>query len=155
MYKKILIPTDGSPLSSAAAHAGIALARDFGAEIVAIVVVPEYQYPLFLDMVPPDYPDPEEQKAARQKVGEGYLKEIEKAAADAGLKFSGVTTMSDATAQQIVATAEAQHCDLIFMGSHGRSGLSQLLLGSVTAKVLAICKIPVLVYRSEQADSPA
>ncbi|MGZ3240657.1 MAG: universal stress protein [Burkholderiaceae bacterium] len=155
MYKKILIPTDGSPLSTAAAHAGIALARPLGAEIVGVTIVPEYQYPLFLDMIPPDYPDPDEQKAARQKTGETYLKEIEKAAADAGLKFSNITAMSDATAQQIVATAEDQHCDLIFMGSHGRSGWSQLLLGSVTAKVLAICQIPVLVYRSKQETSPA
>ncbi|MGZ3158106.1 MAG: universal stress protein [Burkholderiaceae bacterium] len=155
MYKKILIPTDGSPLSTAAAYAGIALARHLGAEVVGVTIVPEYQYPLFLDMVPPDYPDPEEQKTARQKTGESYLKEIEKAAADAGLKFSGITTISDTPAQQIVATAEAQHCDLIFIGSHGRSGWSQLLLGSVTAKVLAICQIPVLVYRSKQEITPA
>ena len=155
MYKKILIPTDGSSLSTAAAHAGVALARHHRAEVVGIFVALEYHYPLYTDMVPPIYLDSEEQKAAVKKAGEMYLKEIEKTAIEAGLKFSSVIAISNAVAQQIVATAEEQHCDLIFMGSHGRSGWSQLLLGSVTSKVLALCQIPVLVYRSKQEASSA
>lgn len=149
MYGKILIPTDGSPLSTAAAYAGVAFALQLGAEIVSIFVAPEFQYPIYLDMIPPNYPTEEGHNAAMQEAGELYLGTIEKAATDAGLKFSGVTVISDATAQQIVAAALDKRCDLIFMGSHGRSGWGRLLLGSVTTKVLATCHIPVLVYRSE------
>jgi nucleotide-binding universal stress UspA family protein len=47
----------------------------------------------------------------------------------------------------IIAAADAHGCDLIFMASHGRSGVSALLLGSETQKVLAHSRIPVLVYR--------
>jgi len=155
VYKKILIPTDGSRLATAAAYAAIELARQLAAETVGIFVAPEYQYPVYVEMIPPDFPSEEEYKASMCKAGEAYLEEIRHAAADAGLKFSGVTVFSETTAQPIVATAEEHHCDLIFMGSHGRSGWRQLLLGSVTSKVLAICQIPVLVYRSKQEPSHA
>lgn len=155
VYKKILIPTDGSPLATAAAYAAIELARQLAAETVGIFVAPEYQYPVYAEMIPPDFPSEEEYKASMCKAGGAYLEEIRRVAADAGLKFSGTTVFSEATAQPIVATAEEQHCDLIFMGSHGRSGWGQLLLGSVTSKVLAICQIPVLVYRSKRKPSHA
>jgi nucleotide-binding universal stress UspA family protein len=155
MYQKILIPTDGSPMSTAAAYAGVALARQLAAGIVGIFVAPEFQYPIYLDIVPANYPTEVEFKVSMRKAGEDYLAEIQKAAADAGLKFTGTVVFSDATAKQIVATAEEKHCDLIFMGSHGRSGWGQVLLGSVTSKVLATCQIPVLVYRSKQQPANA
>jgi nucleotide-binding universal stress UspA family protein len=155
MYKKILIPTDGSPMSTAAAYAGVAFARQLAAEIVGVFVAPEFQYPIYLEMIPPNYPTEEEFKVSMRKAGEDYLAEIQKAAADASLKFSSVIVFSDATTKQIVATAEEKHCDLIFMGSHGRSGWGQVLLGSVTSKVLATCQIPVLVYRSKQQPANA
>jgi len=148
MYKKILIPTDGSPLSSAAARAGLAFARDAGAEVVGLFVAPGYLYPVYVDVIPPNYPTQEAHAAMMRKAGEEYLGEIEKGAADAGLRYSGVTLFSDDPAGKIVETAKDRQCDLIFIGSHGRSGLRQLLLGSVTSKVLASCHLPVLVYRS-------
>jgi nucleotide-binding universal stress UspA family protein len=153
MYQKILIPTDGSSMSTAATRAGVALARELGAEIMCIFVAPEYQYPIYVDMIPPNYPTEEDHKASMRKVGEDYLAEIQKAAAEGVPKVSSLIVFSDSPAGQIVEAAEENHCDLIFIGSHGRSGWGQLLLGSVTAKVLATCQIPVLVYRSKRPSA--
>lgn len=155
VYKKILIPTDGSPLANAAAHAGIAFASEVGAEVIGLFVAPDFMYPIYVDTISGNYPTQEGHEAAMRKAGETYLADIEKGAADAGLVYSSVTLFSDTPAEKIVKTAKDKQCDLIFMGSHGRSGLRQLLLGSVTTKVLATCDIPVLVYRSSREASRA
>lgn len=147
MYKKILVPTDGSSIATAAARAGVEFARQSRAEVVGIFVAPDYQYPIYTEMLPPDYQTEEEYKASMRKAGGGYLGEIRKAADAGKVKFSQTIAFSDRTAQQIVDTAQRNGCDLIFIGSHGRSGWGQLLLGSVTSKVLSACEIPVLVYR--------
>jgi nucleotide-binding universal stress UspA family protein len=153
LYKRILIPTDGSDLSNAAAHAAIDFARQLGAETVGIFVAPPYAYPLYAETVPTDYLSEDEYNASMRKVGDANLKEIADAAALAGLKFTGITVVADSPARQIVDAAQQNGCDLIFMGSHGRGGLGQLLLGSVTSKVLATCQIPVLVYRMKHETS--
>ena len=152
MYKKILIPTDGSDFSNSVALAGIEFAKQISAEIVGIFVAPEFQYPVYIEVLPPDYPGDQEYQESMRKAGETYLKIIQDAAQAAGLKFSSVVVFSDLTAQKIAHAAEELHCDLIFMGSHGRSGWGQLLLGSVTAKVLSKCEIPVLVHRIKKPD---
>ena len=149
MYKKILIPTDGSEISIDAAHAGVAFAKTLGAEIAGLHVAPEYQFPLSAEVIPSNYPTQEDHNKEMYRAGAIYLGEIEKEAAAAGVTFSGKTVISGQTAQEIAAAAEQQHCDLIFMGSHGRSGWQRLLLGSVTSRVLTISHIPVLVYRSK------
>jgi len=147
MYKKILIPTDGSEISKAAARAGVEFAQQLGAEVVGLFVAPEYQYPVFIEIIPPNFPSEDEYLASMRKLGEIHLHVIADAAQAAGVKSSGITVFSDAAAHEIVHTAEQQGCDLIFIGSHGRSGWGQALLGSTTTKVLSSCKIPVLVYR--------
>lgn len=150
MFKKILIPTDGSSTSNAAALAGIEFAKQIAAEIVGIFVAPEYHYPVYVEIIPPSYPSEEEYDASMRKAGEAYFATLREGAAAAGLKFSGITVLSDATAQHIVQAAKENHCDMIFMGSHGRSGWGQLLLGSVTTKVLSLCNVPVMVYRTSK-----
>jgi nucleotide-binding universal stress UspA family protein len=155
MYKKVLIPTDGSPFSSTIANAGVEFARQINAEIVGFYVAAEYQYPVYVEVIPPSYPTEEEYQASMRTAGESYLAKIRQAAEAAGLKFSGMVVFSDATAREIAHAAEQQHCDLIFMGSHGRSGWGQLLLGSVTTKVLSICQIPVLVHRLKKDPAHA
>lgn len=147
MYKKILIPTDGSEISNAAAQAGVEFAKQLGAEVVGLYVAPEYQYPVFIEVIPPNFPSEDEYLASMRKVGEHHLQVIADAARAAGLKSSGMTIFSDLPAREIVNTATQQGCDLIFIGSHGRSGWGQALLGSTTTKVLSTCQIPVLVYR--------
>jgi nucleotide-binding universal stress UspA family protein len=151
MYKKILIPTDGSDLSNSAAHAGIEFARQINAEVVGIFVAPEYQYPIYVEVIPPSFPTDEEYRLSMLKAGEQNLGTVRDAANAAGIKFSAVIMFSDAIAHEVVKTAEEHGCDLIFMGSHGRSGWGQALLGSVTTKVLSTCQIPVLIHRVKHA----
>lgn len=158
MYKRILIPTDGSPLSESTAMEGIQFAQQIAADVMGVFVAPEYQHSIHDDNPPSHRPTSEGYSLSMQKSGEVYLAVLRRAAEKAGVTYSGITKTSDHTAQTIVDTAEEYQCDLIFMGSHGRSGLGKLLLGSVTSKVLALCDIPVFVYRlkhSEQAGRPA
>ena len=147
MYQKILITTDGSSVSQHTACAGVKFARQMGAEVLALFVAPDYQYPVYVEIVPPAYPSEEEYAQQMQRVGEEYMGSIMRAAEGCGLKHACMTAFSDAAALKIVDVAEQQHCDLIFMGSHGRSGWGQLLLGSVTNKVLSHTTKPVLVHR--------
>ncbi len=154
MYKRILIPTDGSPLSDSTAIEGIQFARQISAEVVGLFVAPEYQHTIYDDTLPNHRPTKEGYALSMQKSGEVYLGVIKKAAEKSGVAYTGLTKTSDNTAQTIVDTAQEHQCDLIFMGSHGRSGLGKLLLGSVTSKVLALCDIPVFVFRLKQSEQP-
>ena len=147
MYQKILITTDGSSVSQHTACAGVKFARQMGAEVLALFVAPDYQYPVYVEIVPPAYPSEEEYVQQMKRLGEEYMGSIMRAAEGCGLKHACMTAFSDAAALKIVDVAEQQHCDLIFMGSHGRSGWGQLLLGSVTNKVLSHTSKPVLVHR--------
>jgi nucleotide-binding universal stress UspA family protein len=147
MYQKILITTDGSAVSQHTACAGVKFARQMGAEVLALFVAPEYQYPVYVEIVPPAYPSEEEYAQQMKRLGEEYMGSIMRAAEGCGLKHACMTAFSDAAALKIVDVAEQQQCDLIFMGSHGRSGWGQLLLGSVTNKVLSHTTRPVLVHR--------
>jgi nucleotide-binding universal stress UspA family protein len=147
MYQKILITTDGSLVSQHTACAGVKFAQQMGAEVLALFVAPEYQYPVYVEIVPPAYPSEEEYVLQMKRMGEEYMGSIMRAAQGAGLKHACMTAFSDSAALKIVDVAEQQHCDLIFMGSHGRSGWGQLLLGSVTNKVLSHTSKPVLVHR--------
>ena len=150
MYTKILIPTDGSRLAELAAQAGVDFASMCDAEIVGLYVAPEYQYPVSVEVIPPTYPTEEEYKQATRKTGEEYFAGLASAAAESRLRFTCMTAYSNKPAHKIVEVARQQDCDLIFIGSHGRSGLEQLILGSVTSKVLSLCEIPVLVYRKKK-----
>ena len=154
MYRKILITTDGSAVSRHTACAGVQFAQQMGAEILALFVAPDYHYPVYVEIIPPSYPSEEDYVARMQQIGQEHLSEILAAAAKAGVRAEGMTAFSDAAAQKIVDVAESQKCDLIFMGSHGRSGWGQLLLGSVTNKVLSHTGIPVLVHRLIEQPPP-
>ena len=147
MYRKILITTDGSAVSQHTACAGVKFAQQMGAEVLALFVAPDYQYPVYVEIIPPSYPSEEEYIAQMRRMGEEYMGKIMRSCAGAGLKHSCMTAFSDTAALKIVDVAEQEGCDLIFMGSHGRSGWGQILLGSVTNKVLSHTTKPVLVHR--------
>ncbi|MEW7849271.1 universal stress protein [Massilia aurea] len=147
MYRKILVTTDGSAVSQHTACAGVKFAQQLGAEVLALFVAPDYQYPVYVEIIPPSYPSEEEYVAQMHRMGEEYMSKITRSCATANLAHRCMTTFSDSPALKIVAVAEEEGCDLIFMGSHGRSGWNQLLLGSVTNKVLSHTTKPVLVHR--------
>lgn len=152
MYRKILITTDGSSVSRHTACAGVELARQMGADVLALYVAPTYQFPLYVEIPSPGYPSDEEYTARMLALGHEHTDAIMRAARTAGLACESTTAFADSPALKIVDVAQERQCDLIFMGSHGRSGWGQLLLGSVTNKVLSHTSKPVLVHRL--IDSP-
>jgi nucleotide-binding universal stress UspA family protein len=145
MYKHILIPTDGSELSQKALRQGIALARVFGAGVTALTVSPTFHNlaldPVMVAATPEQYGKDCEARA------EKYLEAARIEARIAGVPCEIQHVMHDHPFQEIVDTAATRHCDPIVMASHGRRGMSALLLGSETTKVLTHTKIPVLVCR--------
>ena len=147
MFKNILIPTDGSKLSAQAIRSGLAFAKSIEAQITGCYVVEPFQPYYFGDYIPPDMPTPKEFERRARESGEKLLGQMETAARAAGVKYKGSVVMADTPYAGIIDAAGKGRCDLIFMASHGRRGLSGLLLGSETHKVLTHSKIPVLVYR--------
>jgi nucleotide-binding universal stress UspA family protein len=147
MYKHILIPTDGSPLSAKAIRQAVAFAKSIGAQITGFYAAPEYNIQVYGDFVPPDFITPQEFAKQSKRTAEGHLAVIEKAAQAADVRCKTTFTTSDSPWEAIIKAAVKNKCDLIFMASHGRRGLAGLLLGSETTKVLTHSKIPVLVHR--------
>ena len=147
MYRKILITTDGSAVSRMTACAGVSFAQQLGAEVLALFVAPEYQYPIYVEIIPPSYPSEEEYRAAMGRAGRDHVQSIVSSCEKKGVRCESMTAFSESAALKIVEIAEQKGCDLIIIGSHGRSGWGQLILGSVTNKVLSHSKIPVLVHR--------
>ena len=148
MYKHILLPTDGSKLSAKAIKQGIDFAKSIGAKITAIHVAPEYQMVIDEGFVMPAVMSVrkrfEEETAARsRKLLDGIISDAQAA----GVACQGVTIVSGVPYDAIIKQAKKGKCDLIMMASHGRKGLSSILLGSETAKVLTHSTIPVLVVR--------
>lgn len=154
MFKKILIPTDGSPLSSQAANAGVSFARTIGAEVVALHVTQPFAATIGFDGMAAAYAitDEDYEKAAAEQA-EKYLKQVTDRAHTAGVTASALAVSNFNVADGVVQACVDNACDLIFIGSHGRSGLSRLLLGSVTAKVLSLAPVAVLVYRVKQEEN--
>lgn len=145
MYKHILIPTDGSELSAKAVRAGIQFARELGARVTALTVTPPF-YPS--ETTPSALAThAREHEEQSRNAARRALKPAEDAAAAAGVPFTGLHRVGDSPAEEIIKAASEAGCDLVFMASHGRRGMSALLLGSETNKVLTHSKIPVLVTR--------
>ena len=121
------------------------LARALDAKATALTVTQPFQLigtePMMLVATEPEY---EKAQAAR---AEKTLDRVRATAAAIGVPVETVRTVSARPFESIIATAKERGCDLIFMASHGRSGVAALILGSETAKVLTHSKIPVLVYR--------
>lgn len=146
VYRRILIPTDGSELCRNAAQKGIEFARETGAEIVAFHAVPATSYMLYTESGPSDLMVEQFEKEAQAR-GDRLTREIAGLAEQAGVKADTLCLANDHPWEGIIEAATSKHCDLIFMASHGRKGLSALLLGSETTKVLTHTRIAVLVYR--------
>lgn len=147
MYQRILVPTDGSPLSGKAVRSAVELAASLGAEVVALHVVPRYPTSYFQGGIAATAEEIAriEQQWAEQ--GQALADTVLAAAAAAGVKAKAVTVRSDLVAEAILAAVRKHRCDLVVMASHGRKGLKRLLLGSETQHVLTHGNVPVLVLR--------
>ncbi len=144
MFKHILVPTDGSKLASQAAMQAIALAAELHAEVTLLAVAEPFR---MLAMDSSEYLERQqhhESSAISQCAA--MLERQKKRASDSTVICRTLVLKSDEVARTIADTADSLDCDLIALGSHGRSGLSSLLLGSVTAGVIAKTHRPVLVY---------
>ncbi len=148
MFKHILLPTDGSKLADRAIVRGIALARSLKARLTLLTVVPEFRMIADESFAVPMSAELKSryEKEAKARAAK-KLAAVRQKMTKAGLKSDVVVIASDLPYQQIIATARKQKCDLVVMASHGRRGLTGLLLGSETVKVLTHSKIPVLVVR--------
>lgn len=148
MFKRILVPTDGSPLSLEAVARAVTFAREAGAHITffcAVQPAPKMYYgmgAIFDNHTFATYRD------KMLGTANDILDAAEKIAGDAGVECSKLTLVSEEPYEAIIEAATVNECDLIFMASHGRRGVSGLLLGSETQKVLTHSTIPVLVHRS-------
>ncbi len=146
MYKHILVPTDGSELSTQAARAAVALAKSSGARITAFYAKPGYPQEFYDDGAPSGPNKPEEFAKSTEKKARRALDFVTDLCKKDGVKGNRISVTSDTPAAAILDAASKAGCDLIFMASRGRHGLSALLLGSETYKVLTNAKIPVLVH---------
>jgi len=148
MYKHILVPTDGSKLSAKAIRTAARLARLSGAKLTGLCVTPPYVPPVYTEgMMTYGVTSPRAHKELKEKEAKKALAVVDIEAQTSGVDVSRISLTADQPWRAIISTARSKKCDLIVMASHGRRGLSALLLGSETAKVLTHSKIPVLVCR--------
>jgi nucleotide-binding universal stress UspA family protein len=147
MFKHILIPTDGSELSDLAVTKGSHFASEIGAKVTLFFAKPGFPVAYFGEgaLIDPITPS-QFAEMADQQAGK-VLQAAVLVCAKAGVTCDTATETSDVPYEAIIEVAQKRGCDLIFMASHGRRGISGLLLGSETNKVLTHSQIPVLVYR--------
>jgi nucleotide-binding universal stress UspA family protein len=145
LYKNILIPTDGSDLAAKAVEQGVLFAKEIGAKITAMTITE----PFHLLSVAPNQLEytPIEHKKYGEAYAENVLGTVSAAAKLAGVACETLHVEHEHVYQAIIDAAASRRCDLILMASHGRRGVSAIVLGSETVKVLTHSKIPVLVYR--------
>ena len=147
MYRNILVATDGSQLSAKAITHAIALARALGAKLTGFYASPDYPLPVYADGVMYEAVTPREYAATCKKLADRILSAVGAKAKAAGIRFTAVHAIAAAPWEAILAAARKEKCDAIVMASHGRRGVSALLLGSETQKVLTHSKLPVIVVR--------
>lgn len=145
MFKHILVPTDGSDSSDVAIQAAVRLARDMGAKVTGLHVVPPFHtFTYRADMLEDTEEQYEQESEARARK---ILLTVEQQAQECGVPCDTMVVREDDVYQAIIQTANDRQCDLIAMASHGRRGVRGFLLGSDTQKVLTHSQLPVLVYR--------
>lgn len=144
MFKKILLPTDGSELSVKAVQGAIKMASELGASVVGLTVVEPYSYSTLSEYRPETL---EAFEARNAQAAEQRLAPLLQAAKAANVPCETMAVKSFSPYEAIIDAAKKTGCDVIFMASHGRRGLRALVYGSQAQGVLTHSKIPTLVYR--------
>lgn len=145
MFRHVLVATDGSRLSETAALSAVQLAKSLSARLTAVTASTPFHV-VAIDAVMLTDTEEVYMKHCTQQA-EKYLRVIKTAAMSAGVNFEGIHVFHDHPYAAIIETANSKGCDVICMASHGRRGVSALVLGSETMKVLTHSKIPVVVWR--------
>jgi nucleotide-binding universal stress UspA family protein len=147
MYERILVATDGSELSQKAVDSAITLAAKLGATVVAVKIVPPYPQSYFEGSMAIDVKQVAQTEAQWHDTAMEQLSVVQNAGLARGVTVTPTVVRADQVSEGLIATAQKHRCDLIVMASHGRRGVSRLLLGSETQHVLTHSHIPVLVLR--------
>jgi nucleotide-binding universal stress UspA family protein len=145
MFTSILIPTDGSEKAVIAASKAVELAKEQGAKLTAVVVIDPFPY---IGLGEASAFGLQAYLSEAQAMATQSLDGVRAMAEAAGVPFMAETIERSAVFEGILDAATEQGCDLIVMGSHGRSGVKALILGSETQKALTHSRIPVLVIKS-------
>jgi nucleotide-binding universal stress UspA family protein len=144
MFKRILVPTDGSDITGKAIDTAITLAKSVGAQLYTISAKEPFPYSAISEMQPTP---PQEFFDAQERIAHQRVQAVVKQCDAAGVPCHAHTVEALHPWEAIIDYAQRMECDLLVMASHGRRGVSALLLGSETQKVLTHTKVPVLVVR--------
>jgi nucleotide-binding universal stress UspA family protein len=144
MFKRILVPTDGSDITGKAVDTTVQLAKSLGAKVYTISVKEPFPYSAISEMQPTP---PQEFFDAQERIASHRVQAVRNACEGAGLACEAHTIEALHPWEAIIEHAARMECDLVVMASHGRRGVSALLLGSETQKVLTHSKVPVLIVR--------
>jgi nucleotide-binding universal stress UspA family protein len=144
MFNRILVPTDGSEITGKAVDAAIGLAKSVGAKLYTLSVKEPFPYSAISEMQPTP---PQEFFDAQERIAAARVKMVRESAEGLGVTCEAHTVEALHPWEAIIEHARRHECDLIVMASHGRRGVTALLLGSETQKVLTHSKVPVLVVR--------
>jgi nucleotide-binding universal stress UspA family protein len=147
MYKNLLVATDGSKLSDKAVNHAIELAQALGAKLTAFYAAPDYPLPAYADGVVYEPVSRKEYAKLAAEDAQAILDAVSRRAGAAGIECKTAYSIAAAPWEAILAATKKHKCDAIVMASHGRRGVSALLLGSETQKVLTHSKLPVIVVR--------
>jgi len=153
MFRRILVPTDGSELSKRAVQEGVALAQAMKATVVGFYSPEDYQAFLANEYLPPGLVPKPSYEAKLKEAVDANLASIETVATAAGVPYEGFSLPAATPWPAIVEAAKEMGCDLIFMASHARKGIAGLLKGSQAAQVMTHSGVPVLVWREEAAHA--
>jgi nucleotide-binding universal stress UspA family protein len=144
MFNRILVPTDGSDITLKAVATAIKLAKSVNARLYTVSVKEPFPYSAISEMQPTP---PQEFFDAQERIAAARVKEVRDIAEASGLQCDAQTVEALHPWEAVIEHAKRHECDLIVMASHGRRGVTALLLGSETQKVLTHTNIPVLVVR--------
>ncbi len=144
MFRRILVPTDGSDITKKAVDVAIGMARAMGARLYTLSVKEPFPYSAISEMQPTP---PQEFYDAQERIANARVQQVREACTGAGITCEAHTIEALHPWEAIIDHAKRQECDLVVMASHGRRGVSALLLGSETQKVLTHTTIPVLIVR--------
>jgi nucleotide-binding universal stress UspA family protein len=144
MFKKILVPTDGSALAQSAAATAAQLAKTQGAEVIGVYVIDPFPY---IGMGEASAAGLQSYLTESRNLAGQALDALGKVCAAEGVPFAGDTIERTVVYEGVIETAQAEGCDLIVMASHGRQGMKAMILGSVAQKVLTHASMPVLIVK--------
>lgn len=145
MFHTILVPTDGSELAEKAVRAAVEFAKAHQGKVFGLSVAEPYPSTLGVHSTFRTHPETYDKDILG--VAQANVQKVADAANEAGVPCQTLAVLAFEPAEEIVKAAAERGCDVIFIASHGRRGMSRLLLGSVTQKVLELTSVPVLVFR--------